>query len=325
MTDVNADSITANQITANQVQANSFGGVGGQGAVLYADKIVLGGNWEIRAGDNGIYVKTPGGFETKVELIDYRETPVPETAALELAPSRAAVSIELPGGPQTNPRDTGTGSWSGGGGIQNATAGSPGEPVSTTPANRITPGGDGVGYQPISDAARARLPENYRNDARFMECLDNLAKEKNVPADSILAIMQIESGLGTNYAPGGRNGVTALNPGTQAAGLIQIMPSTARGLGYSTEQILQMSPGEQMCGPVTQYYRSVRLPANPTTGDLYLSTFYPAAVGKPDDYVIGNHPNLSPQAVARANPILRGPDGLVTVGSVRQYIASRSS
>jgi hypothetical protein len=157
-----------------------------------------------------------------------------------------------------------------------------------------------------------------------MECLDNLAREKNVPADSILSVMQIESGLGTNYAPGGRNGVTALNPGTQAAGLIQIMPSTARGMGYTTEQILQMSPGEQMCGPVTQFYRGVRMPANPTTADLYLATFYPAAVGQSDEYVIGNHPGLSPQSVARANPTLRGPDGVVTVGSVRQYIASRS-
>lgn len=98
MTDINANTVNANRVDANQVSATSFGGRGGGGAIITADKIFLGG-WTIEASGDGIYVTTPGGVRTKMELIDFRQTPVPETPELKLPPTGPTVSTELPGGP----------------------------------------------------------------------------------------------------------------------------------------------------------------------------------------------------------------------------------
>lgn len=80
---ISANTVNANQVTSNRVNANSFGGIGGGGATLVADKIILGG-WLIEASGDGIYVTTPGGIKTKMELIDFRETPIPPTPRLLL-------------------------------------------------------------------------------------------------------------------------------------------------------------------------------------------------------------------------------------------------
>lgn len=55
--------------------------------------------WIIEAGSDGLYVTTPSGIRTKVELIDFRETPIPETPPLNLPPTGAAPSTQVPGGP----------------------------------------------------------------------------------------------------------------------------------------------------------------------------------------------------------------------------------
>ena len=98
MTDVNANKVNANQVNSKQVNATSFGGRGGGGAIITANKIYLGG-WLIEAVGDGIYVTTPGGLKTKMELIDFRQTPVPATPELKLPPTGPTVSTELPGGP----------------------------------------------------------------------------------------------------------------------------------------------------------------------------------------------------------------------------------
>lgn len=91
--------INANVVNASQVNANTFGGQGGGGAVIRADKLYLG-KWLLEAGGDGIFVTTPDGVKTKMELIDFRQTPVPETAELKL-PNKddPTVSTKLPGGP----------------------------------------------------------------------------------------------------------------------------------------------------------------------------------------------------------------------------------
>lgn len=97
--DISAGTVNANQVISNRVNANSFGGRGGGGATVVADRIILSG-WVIEAsGNDGIYVTTPSGIRTKMELIDFRQTPVPETADLILPPPQAEPTQELPGGP----------------------------------------------------------------------------------------------------------------------------------------------------------------------------------------------------------------------------------
>lgn len=306
--------LNATRIRTSEITADKVGGPGG-GSEITASKINLGG-WILESKGDGIYVTTPDGIETKMELIDFRQVPVPPTADLLNVVNRensVNLGTDIPGGPSGEGGQPGTGSFGGGGGIQGATSSTPGGPYTTSPANTILPGGDGVGYQAISAEAFSQLPTALQSDTEFLNCLNTLAEKKNVPVDSLLAVMQIESGLDS----------TARNPYSGATGLNQIMPNTARNLGYSTDQIAGMSASEQMCGPVSAYFNSVPLPESPSTVDLYLANFYPAAVGKPDDYVLGNNPGLTPQMVAQQNPIFKNGDGVVTVGSVKQYIANR--
>ena len=75
------------------------------------------------------------------------------------------------------------------------------------------------------------------------------------------------------------------NPYTQATGLIQFMPDTARDLGTTIEELKKLRNYEQL------YY--VKKYLTPYRGrmksyeDVYLTVFYPAAVGKPDSYPLG--------------------------------------
>jgi len=109
MTDVNANNVNANTVNSNQVysneiSANSFGGRGGAGAVITANKIILG-NYVIEAGSDqgpGLYVTTPDGIKTKIELIDLRQVPVPETAKLAVEPSQTTVAPIVVGSGQTS-------------------------------------------------------------------------------------------------------------------------------------------------------------------------------------------------------------------------------
>lgn len=317
---LNISRINAQEVKANKLTTGEVTGAGG-GAVINASKLILGG-WTLESQDDGIYVTTPGGIRTKMELIDFRQTPIPQTADLLNISSRDSVQFQnIPGGAQKTPGgQIGSGNSTGGGGAVGSGPTTPGVPYEASGGSKITPGGDGEGYKPITATAQSKLPPSM-NNPQFLGCLDNLAKSKNVPADSILTVMQIESGFTSTDSPS--RGAGAVNSLTQASGLNQIMPSTAKGLGYTVEQIQGMTASEQMCGPVTSYFNHVTLPEKPSTADLYLANFYPAAVGKSDDYILGNHPGLSPQSVASANPAFVGAGGVVTNGSIKNWINTK--
>ena len=87
------------------------------------------------------------------------------------------------------------------------------------------------------------------------------AKELGIDPNWLMLVMYAESGLDP----------TAVNPYTGATGLIQFMPETAQGLGYSVSAIKGMPA-------VTQLYLVYKY-FEPYTGkmksfyDLYLATF----------------------------------------------------
>lgn len=70
--------------------------------------------------------------------------------------------------------------------------------------------------------------------------------------------------------------------GSGATGLIQFMPSTARSLGTSTEELEKMSVLEQL-DYVYAYFApySGRLES---VGDVYMAILWPIAIGKPAEY-----------------------------------------
>jgi hypothetical protein len=99
MTDIIAGRVNATTVEAQSISASQFGGAGGAGATITVAKIILGG-WMLEGAADGIYVTTPTGIRTKMELIDFRQTPVPPTATLNLpATTSPAASTALPGGP----------------------------------------------------------------------------------------------------------------------------------------------------------------------------------------------------------------------------------
>ena len=81
-----------------------------------------------------------------------------------------------------------------------------------------------------------------------------------------------------------------------ATGLIQFMPSTAIDLGTTTAKLRQMTNIEQL-DYVYKYLRRYGYGKMHSFEDVYLTIFYPVAVGKPDTYVITS------DSVARANPL----------------------
>lgn len=110
---------------------------------------------------------------------------------------------------------------------------------------------------------------------------------------------------------------SATNPGkTKATGLIQFIPSTAKKLGTTVDKLRQMSRVEQ--ATYIQKFFDMNNRTMAAFGDVYLTMFYPSAVGKDNSFVIAakDGPNVD---VWEENKGLRdGPEGPITVGRVRQ-------
>jgi len=141
------------------------------------------------------------------------------------------------------------------------------------------------------------------NGPAFAARVRDIATRLGVDPNWLMGTMYFESGL----LP------TAHNP-SGATGLIQFMPSTARDLGTTTAALAKMTNVQQL-DYVYAYFK-------PATGklktwfDLYLWVFYPAAIGKPASYVLGNSPGAV-NIIARQNPVFDlNHDGQITKGEV---------
>ncbi len=98
-----------------------------------------------------------------------------------------------------------------------------------------------------------------------------------------------------------------------ATGLIQFTPDTAIYLGTTVEKLRLMSNVEQM-DYVQKHLAPYRGKYNSFV-DLYLAIFWPAGVGKPDDYTITR------DKVAQQNPIFdRNKDLDITKLEIKQTL-----
>jgi hypothetical protein len=126
--------------------------------------------------------------------------------------------------------------------------------------------------------------------------------------NQLFGVMYIESRLNPK----------AQNKYTNATGLIQFMPATARGLGTTVEHLLSLTNVQQL------YYVEKYL--KPYKGrlhnvyDLYFAVFFPVAIGKPDSFIMQSA-SLSPAIIARQNPMYDiNKDGKITVKEVKTII-----
>ena len=127
-------------------------------------------------------------------------------------------------------------------------------------------------YNYSAEALKERWKSKTGNfpDKFFTRVID-ISRTINCRPDDLMAIMNLESrGFKLN----------AVNPISGATGLIQFMPSTARGLGTSTEAIAKMSALEQL-EYVEKYLKSQKKNAgfsenySLNSGELYAIVFRP--------------------------------------------------
>lgn len=146
------------------------------------------------------------------------------------------------------------------------------------------------------------------NKIEFIKKVNTICAKLIINPEWLMIVMYAESRLNP----------AALNPNGGASGLIQFMPATAQGLGTTTTALRAMSNVQQLDW-VYKYFA-------PYAGriknvyDLYLVTFFPVALGKPDSYVMQTT-RLSAKVIAKANPgIDLNKDLQITVGEFKQYV-----
>jgi hypothetical protein len=156
------------------------------------------------------------------------------------------------------------------------------------------------------------------NNPVFKEKLSEISKEINIDENSIIKIMNLESGLNPNV----KNSIGCV-------GLIQFCPDTARGnyktisgKRYNLEELRNNLP-LQMDAILEFWKTGYKTGKIKEPKDLYLYNFFPIAAGKPDNFVLQTN-NLSAEKIAKQNPIfnrtLGKPVGTpLTVGDMENY------
>ena len=146
--------------------------------------------------------------------------------------------------------------------------------------------------------------------AEFCAKLKEICSKLAINPEWLLAVMYIESRINPK----------AVNKYTGATGLIQFMPTTANSLGTTTAALQSMTAVEQL-----DY---VYLYLKPYTGkmqslmDVYFAIFFPAAIGKPADYVLQTS-KLSAALIASQNSGYDiNKDNQITVAEVEQKLNS---
>jgi len=152
--------------------------------------------------------------------------------------------------------------------------------------------------------------ENHvtENKDAFLNRVNEICSVLQVNPDWLMLDMYHESGLDSS----------AVNNNGGATGLIQFMPATAASLGTSTSELYNMSNVDQL-DYVLLYYKPYAGRIK-TAYDLFLIDFFPAALGKPDDYIFHTS-SLSAETIAKANKIfdLYG-NGQITMAEYKQNL-----
>ena len=148
-----------------------------------------------------------------------------------------------------------------------------------------------VGPSQTGAAGKYEAIALQKHGQEFVDKAKGVAQRLGVKPEWLFAIMQNESGMDPK----------AFNKNGGATGLIQFMPATAKALGTSTEALSQMSATQQL-DYVEKFYKPYAGKLK-TGADMYLATFYPLALNKGNDFVIGSERSDSMvHTIARQNP-----------------------
>jgi len=130
---------------------------------------------------------------------------------------------------------------------------------------------------------RTDMPTDWTKDLPFYKKVKEVATELKCSHIDLLACMAFETG---------RTMDPAIQNSIGATGLIQFIRPTAIGLGTTTDQLRTMTRVQQMDW-VLKYFKAgpIRKLSSVTLEDLYMAILWPAAVGKPNDYVLFASPS----------------------------------
>jgi len=136
--------------------------------------------------------------------------------------------------------------------------------------------------------------------------IEQIAIQLGLQTDWIYLIIHKES----------RGNSKAVNKHSGATGLIQFLPKTAKSLGTTTTELLEMTTLEQL-DYVEKYFKRVSEKYDINNHvELYLSVFYPKAMGKHDSYVIGSKGS---RVVSLNKGIDINKDGIITVSDFKKF------
>lgn len=167
----------------------------------------------------------------------------------------------------------------------------------------------GQGFQTYKNKIKGKWPAF--KELGFEDALNKAAAELGVDPRHLVAIMKQESGLNPQ----------AVNKSSRATGLIQFMPKTASSLGTSTDALYRMTAVQQLPW-VVKYFKRNGIKPGMDLGDLYMAVFYPAAIGKPNGYVLGRAgaKGFSGSVYRQNKGLDSDHDGAVTVADVKRAV-----
>lgn len=148
--------------------------------------------------------------------------------------------------------------------------------------------------------------DRVQEDLKLFEpALRSLSDRLGVMATELMFLMDVESNVNPQ----------AVNPNTKATGLIQFMPATALSLGTTINALKQMTATQQLAF-IEKYLNPYKSKIK-NVYDLYLSIFYPVAIGKPDNYSM-------PAYVTPFNNLYDlNMDGKIQVGEIKSWLKNR--
>lgn len=125
--------------------------------------------------------------------------------------------------------------------------------------------------KPVAAGAGSYDPNTVPETGDFDKAFDDQAKAAGLDPAKLRPLVHAESGGKAN----------AVNKDSGASGLIQFLPSIAKDLGTSVEEIRKMSR-EQQIPLVMKYMKSKGLKDTDTQGDYYVAIAAPGALRKAD-------------------------------------------
>lgn len=148
----------------------------------------------------------------------------------------------------------------------------------------------------------------------FLAKTKQVAKQLNINPNWLLLVMNSETG--STFS------ASIQNPYSGAVGLIQFMPQTAAGLGTSTYLLSKMSRLQQLDYVLAYYQKFIKNGYKiKSYEDLYLLTFYPYALNKPDSFIFGSEVSQNrAKLIRQQNNFDYNNDSVISKGEFKKWI-----